>query len=211
MYTDHSCHLLVLMYHVSFIEPFRKFPPFRGWLSFCQHVTEESVFGKVGVKMWVNDLVENFKVRVLLNLLEEGVRYTCWVLRYTCCWLRAYDKKMSHALVDTILGKQGKVTTTWRYHFLVNFDDYCDFLNYFPSVFWYPRLPSFSLYFVLLIFMIFFFFPFFFFFYSSFLDFPHCNQRISNKFKRSFISWRLDRTLLSTRHCQWFLSKVLRT
>ena len=145
MYTDHSCHLLVLMYHVSFIEPVRKFPPFRGWLSFCQHVTEESVFGKVGVKMWVNNLVE--------NLVEE------WLPP-----LRAYDKKMSHALVDTILGKQGKVMTTWRYHFLVNFDDYCDFLNYFPSVFWYPHLPSFSLYFVLLIFMIFFFFPVFFFF-----------------------------------------------
>ena len=58
------------MYHVSFIEPVRKFPPFRGWLSFCQHVTEESVFGKVGVKMWVNNLVENFKVRVLLNLFR---------------------------------------------------------------------------------------------------------------------------------------------
>ena len=148
MYTNHSCHLLVLMYHVSFIEPVRKFPPFRGWLSFCQHVTEESVFGKVGVKMWVNNLVE--------NLVEE------WLPP-----LRAYDKKMSHALVDTILGKQGKVTTTWRYHFLVNFDDYCDFLNYFPSVFWYPHLPSFSLYFVLLIFMIFFFFPVFFFFFTQ--------------------------------------------
>ena len=30
------------------------------------------------------------------------------------------------------------------------------------------------------------------------------NQRASNKFKTSFIYWRLDRTLLFTRHCQCF-------
>ena len=35
------------------------------------------------------------------------------------------------------------------------------------------------------------------------------NQGTSNKLERSLISWR--RRLLSTRHCKWFLRKVLRT